>query len=163
MPISTPLPKTPYAPTTTSIDLVPPSLDDAFYFRALEKEGIHLNGPQIEAVRHGQGPLLTLAGAGCGKTTVLAARTGYLIAVRGIPASQILLVTFTSKAASEIKSRIARIPGITSSTARAVQARTFHSFGLALLRQAGQHEQILSDYATRHRSEERRVGKECPV
>lgn len=125
-------------------------MDDAFYFRALEEEGILLNGPQIDAVRHGQGPLLTLAGAGCGKTTVLAARTGYLIAVRGIPASQILLVTFTSKAASEIKGRIARIPCITSSAARTVQARTFHSFGLALLRQAGQHEQILSDYTTRH-------------
>lgn len=125
-------------------------MEDAFYFRALEKEGILLNGPQIDAVRHGQGPLLTLAGAGCGKTTVLAARTGYLIAVRGIPASQILLVTFTSKAASEIKGRIARIPCITSSEARTVQARTFHSFGLALLRQAGQHEQILSDYTTRH-------------
>lgn len=125
-------------------------MEDAFYFRALEEEGILLNGPQIEAVRHGEGPLLTLAGAGCGKTTVLSARTGYLIAVRGIPASQILLVTFTSKAASEIKGRIARIPCIKPSDARTIQARTFHSFGLALLRQAGQHEQILSDYTTRH-------------
>lgn len=146
----TPLPQTHSAPTTTSKELVHPTVDDAFYFRALENEGIHLNGPQIQAVRHGQGPLLTLAGAGCGKTTVLAARTGYLIAVRGVPASQILLVTFTSKAASEIKERIARIPSITSNAARAVQARTFHSFGLALLRQFGQQEQILSDYSTRH-------------
>ncbi|OAB45425.1 ATP-dependent helicase [Paenibacillus glacialis] len=150
VPLSTPLPQTASAPTTTSKELVHPSIDDSFYFRALEKEGIHLNGPQIQAVRHGSGPLLTLAGAGCGKTTVLAARTGYLIAVREIPASQILLVTFTSKAASEIKERIARIPCITTRAARAVQARTFHSFGLALLRQSGQHEQILSDYATRH-------------
>ena len=125
-------------------------MEDAFYFRALEQEGIHLNGPQIEAVRHGQGPLLTLAGAGCGKTTVLAARTGYLIAVRGVPASQILLVTFTSKAASEIKERIANIPCISPVAARSVQARTFHSFGLSLLRQSGQQEQILSDFSTKH-------------
>ncbi|OAB36821.1 DNA helicase UvrD [Paenibacillus macquariensis subsp. defensor] len=150
VPLSTPLPQTASAPTTTSKDLVHSSIDDSFYFRALEKEGIHLNGPQIEAVRHGQGPLLTLAGAGCGKTTVLAARTGYLIAVRGVPASQILLVTFTSKAASEIKERISRIPSIKASAVRAVQARTFHSFGLALLRQSGHHEQILSDFTTRH-------------
>jgi DNA helicase-2/ATP-dependent DNA helicase PcrA len=150
VPISTILPQTPSAPTTTSKELVQQSSEDAFYFRALEQEGIHLNGPQIEAVRHGQGPLLTLAGAGCGKTTVLAARTGYLIAVRRVPASQILLVTFTSKAASEIKERIANIPCITPAVARSVQARTFHSFGLSLLRQSGQQEQILSDFSTRH-------------
>ncbi|AOZ92444.1 ATP-dependent helicase [Paenibacillus crassostreae] len=150
VPITTPLPQTPSAPTTTSKELVQPAVEDAFYFRALEEEGILLNGPQIDAVRHGHGPLLTLAGAGCGKTTVLAARTGYLIAVRGVPASQILLVTFTSKAAAEIKARIANIPCITPLAARSVQARTFHSFGLAVLRQSGQREQILSDFSTRH-------------
>ncbi|MHA0857100.1 ATP-dependent helicase [Paenibacillus sp. CMAA1364] len=150
VPISTPLPKTLYAPTTTSVDLVLEPMKDAFYFRNLEQQGIYLNGPQIEAVRHGQGPLLTLAGAGCGKTTVLAARTGYLIAVLGVPASQILLVTFTSKAAAEIKGRIANISCISSAAARSVQARTFHSFGLSLLRQSGQQEQILSDFSTRH-------------
>ncbi|WP_438347812.1 ATP-dependent helicase [Paenibacillus sp. FA6] len=150
VPISTPLPQTLSAPTTTSKELVLQPMEDAFYFRALEQEGILLNGPQIDAVRHGQGPLLTLAGAGCGKTTVLSARTGYLIAVRGVPASQILLVTFTSKAASEIKERIANIPCISTAAARSVQARTFHSFGLSLLRQSGQQEQILSDFSTRH-------------
>ncbi|WP_052676067.1 ATP-dependent helicase [Paenibacillus sp. IHBB 10380] len=150
VPLDTPFPQAPDAPAATSVDLIDHHMDDAFYFRALEQEGIFLNGPQIDAVRHGEGPLLTLAGAGCGKTTVLAARTGYLIQVRGIPASQILLVTFTSKAAAEIKERIARLPGISARIAQAVQARTFHSFGLALLRQSGQQEQILGDFSTRH-------------
>ncbi|MFU1796364.1 ATP-dependent helicase [Paenibacillus azoreducens] len=138
------------APALTSRDLVKDHEPDAFFFRELERSGILLNAPQIKAVRHGEGPMLILAGAGCGKTTVLAARTAYLLAVRGVPASNILLVTFTSKAASEIKERIARMPGVHPAAARAVEARTFHSFALLLLRRSGCKEQILGDTGARH-------------
>ncbi|MDR0269220.1 ATP-dependent helicase [Paenibacillus sp.] len=138
------------APALTSRDLIKDHEPDAFFFRELERSGILLNAPQIKAVRHGEGPLLILAGAGCGKTTVLAARTAYLLAVRGVPASSILLVTFTSKAAREIKERIARMPGVSPASARAVEARTFHSFALLLLRKSGCKEQILGDSGAQH-------------
>ncbi|GAF09520.1 ATP-dependent helicase [Paenibacillus pini] len=138
------------APAWTSRERVTDVMDDAFFFRALEENGILLNAEQIEAVRHHEGPLLIVAGAGSGKTTVLAARTAYLIAVLGIPATRILLVTFTSKAAQEIKERIAKIPGIPAGAARSVEARTFHSFGLMLLRKSGFTQRILGDFAPRH-------------
>ncbi|MCM3784761.1 UvrD-helicase domain-containing protein [Neobacillus mesonae] len=143
-------PKAKPAPEQTSLELVSDHEEDAYFFRSLEKAGIILNGPQIKAVRHGRGPLLTLAGAGCGKTTVLTARTGYLIQVANVPAGSILLVTFTSKAAGEMKSRIASIPGVRSAAARAVQARTFHSFALMLLRHYGMTEDIFGDTKAQH-------------
>lgn len=143
-------PKASDAPGLTSRDLVKEQAPDAFFFRELERHGILLNAPQIKAVRHGEGPMLILAGAGCGKTTVLAARTAYLIAVRGVPASSILLVTFTSKAAHEIKERIARMPGVNPAAARSVEARTFHSFALMLLRRSGCKEQIMGEFNAQH-------------
>lgn len=150
VPASARLPKAKDAPDQTSIELVRDTDQDAEYFRSLEEAGILLNGPQIKAVRHGEGPLLTLAGAGCGKTTVLAARAGYLIHERNVPAGSILLVTFTSKAAAEMKSRIASLPGIRPATARAVQARTFHSFALMLLRHYGVTEDIFGEMRAQH-------------
>lgn len=59
------------AKTETSKDLMPNTDRDAFFFRSLEKQGIYLHEQQIHAVRHFKGPLLTLAGAGLGKTSVL--------------------------------------------------------------------------------------------
>ncbi|MWV45722.1 AAA family ATPase [Paenibacillus sp. HJL G12] len=150
VPTSAKPPKASDAPSLTSRDLVKDHARDAFFFRELEHHGILLNAPQIKAVRHGEGPMLILAGAGCGKTTVLAARTAYLIAVRRIPASHILLVTFTSKAAKEIKERIGRMPGVTPADARAVEARTFHSFALMLLRRSGCKEQIMGEFNAQH-------------
>lgn len=139
------------APRDTSITLISDKEDDASFFRALESQGILLNAPQIEAVRHGTGPLLALAGAGCGKTTVLTARAGYLLSVRNIDPRQILLVTFTTKAAAEMKSRIAALPGISAAKARAVEARTFHSFGLLMLRRYGNlKEEIFGDARAQH-------------
>ncbi|UPK47108.1 UvrD-helicase domain-containing protein [Paenibacillus pabuli] len=144
------LPQSPSAPLETSRQLVASDERDAPYFRSLEEVGIRLNGPQISAVRHGKGPLLTLAGAGCGKTTVLAARAGYLMEVRGAHAGSILLVTFTNKAATEMKERIASLPGIRPASARAVQARTFHSFALTLLRHYGVQEEIFGESRAQH-------------
>ncbi|WP_339323263.1 ATP-dependent helicase [Paenibacillus sp. FSL W8-0194] len=150
VPASAAPPQAKTAPTLTSRELVKNDEPDAFFFRELENSGILLNAPQIKAVRHGEGPMLILAGAGCGKTTVLAARTAYLLAVRRVPASGILLVTFTSKAAREIKERIARMPGVGPAAAHAVEARTFHSFALLMLRRNGYKEQILGEFGAQH-------------
>lgn len=90
-----------------------------------------LNTEQCDAVAHSQGPMLILAGAGSGKTTVLVSRTGRLIS-EGIVASDALAVlTFTNKAARELKSRVAARLGPKGED---VWAGTFHSFGLQILR-----------------------------
>lgn len=91
-----------------------------------------LNPEQQKAVLHNEGPLLILAGAGSGKTTVLVARTGRLIDEGLAPANQICVLTFTNKAARELKERVAHKVG---DIAKGLWAGTFHSFGLRLLRE----------------------------
>ncbi|WP_082083737.1 ATP-dependent helicase [Paenibacillus beijingensis] len=137
------IPLAPLADGRGSAELVPDSAEDSGYFRALEQRGLFLNRAQIEAVRHGDGPLLTLAGAGSGKTSVLVSRAGYLIRVRGADPRSILLVTFSVKAAAEMKARISYLPGITAGQAAGVTARTFHSFFLQLLRSRGFRHEVI--------------------
>lgn len=91
----------------------------------------NLNKEQKEAVLYNDGPLLILAGAGSGKTKVLTTKVAYLIEEKNISPYEILAITFTNKAAKEMKDRLSLLIGDIS---RNIQVSTFHSFGLRLLR-----------------------------
>ncbi|MBP2113978.1 UvrD-helicase domain-containing protein [Paenibacillus silagei] len=144
------IPQAKVASARTSRETVQPGDSDAAYFRRLEAGGILLNPPQISAVRHHLGPLLTLAGAGSGKTSVLICRAGYLLSVRGIAPGRLLLLTFSSKAAAEMRERIALLPGVNEGDAARLQARTFHSFFLYFLRRQGLRQDIFSETRRQH-------------
>jgi DNA helicase-2/ATP-dependent DNA helicase PcrA len=105
-----------------------PSTDDALVAR--------LNPAQRDAVLHFEGPLLVLAGAGSGKTRVLTTRIARLIEEHGIDPRRILAVTFTNKAAGEMRERVARALG---ETPEGMWVGTFHSIGARLLRREAAH------------------------
>ncbi len=90
-----------------------------------------LNPNQRDAVMHDTGPLLVVAGAGSGKTRVLTNRIGYLIAVRHVSPFEILAITFTNKAADEMRQRVAKLVG---PVAEKMWVSTFHSACVRILR-----------------------------
>ncbi len=90
-----------------------------------------LNERQKEAVKITEGPLLVLAGAGSGKTKVLTTKVAYLILEKNISPKHILAITFTNKAAKEMKERILNMVGMIGYE---IQISTFHSFGLSILK-----------------------------
>src|SRR5687767_3755475 len=90
-----------------------------------------LNPQQQQAVKHQQGPLLVVAGAGTGKTQVITYRIAYLLEKGKIKPQQILAVTFTDKAAREMESRVSELLGIYTFD---VNITTFNAFGHELLR-----------------------------
>ena len=91
-----------------------------------------LNDKQKQAVLYNDGPLLIIAGAGAGKTKTLTTKIAYLIEEQDVYPSNILAITFTNKAAKEMKDRLYYLIGNLSKT---LQVSTFHSFGLRLLRE----------------------------
>jgi DNA helicase II / ATP-dependent DNA helicase PcrA len=91
-----------------------------------------LNPPQRQAVLHEGSPLLIVAGAGSGKTAVLTRRIAYLLAARGVGPGQILAITFTNKAAAEMRERVAKLIG--ARTGLSMWVSTFHSMCVRILR-----------------------------
>ena len=93
-----------------------------------------LNTQQLEAVTHGDGPQLVLAGAGSGKTRVITYRIAWLVQERGVDPGEITAVTFTNKAAGEMRERIESLVAIHPLTSF---VGTFHRLSLDLLRRYG--------------------------
>jgi DNA helicase-2/ATP-dependent DNA helicase PcrA len=117
-----------------------------------------LNEQQLEAVQHVEGPLLVFAGAGSGKTRVLTYRAAYLIGELGVSPDQILAVTFTNKAANEMRQRIERLVG---PLARAMWMGTFHSICARILRRDGDRIGLDKHLDIFDESDQSTLMKEC--
>ncbi len=116
-----------------------------------------LNDAQYEAVTTVDGPLLVLAGAGSGKTRVITYRVYHLIEDLGVPPVRILGVTFTNKAAGEMKERIVNLVG---DDARFVNLMTFHSLGSKILRETAHLIGIDNNFTIFDQDDQKNVVKE---
>jgi DNA helicase-2/ATP-dependent DNA helicase PcrA len=117
-----------------------------------------LNEPQREAVRAGDGPLLVLAGAGSGKTRVLTHRIAYLLATDRARPGEILAITFTNKAAREMRDRVEALVG---RSARAMWVTTFHSACARMLRADAERLGYSRGFTIYDESDSLRMLKRC--
>jgi DNA helicase-2/ATP-dependent DNA helicase PcrA len=117
-----------------------------------------LNAPQREAVMAGDGPLLILAGAGSGKTRVLTHRIAYLIHTGRARAGEILAITFTNKAATEMRERVGLLLGHST---RAMWVMTFHSACARMLRSEAPRLGYTRTFTIYDQSDSRRLIKRC--
>ena len=117
-----------------------------------------LNEPQREAVRHGDGPLLVLAGAGSGKTRVLTHRIAYLLATEQARPGEILAITFTNKAATEMRERVESLVGRAT---RAMWVTTFHSACARMLRADAERLGYSRGFTIYDESDSLRMLKRC--
>jgi len=118
-----------------------------------------LNPPQKEAVQHGNGPLLIFAGAGTGKTRALTYRIAYLIREHNVDPRNILAVTFTNKAAREMKERIEKLVG--SHAFGQMWVGTFHSTCARMLREKGDRIGLDRDFTIYDEDDQVKVIREC--
>ncbi|HEX5307788.1 MAG TPA: UvrD-helicase domain-containing protein [Solirubrobacteraceae bacterium] len=117
-----------------------------------------LNEPQREAVTHGEGPLLILAGAGSGKTRVLTHRIAFLIFTGQTHPSEILAITFTNKAAQEMRHRV---EGLIGANTRGMWLMTFHAACARILRAQGERLGYTSRFTIYDQADSRRMIKRC--
>jgi DNA helicase II / ATP-dependent DNA helicase PcrA len=117
-----------------------------------------LNDPQRDAVTYGEGPLLILAGAGSGKTRVLTHRIAYLVATGAVQASEILAITFTNKAAAEMRERAELLVG---RRVRAMWVMTFHSACARMLRAHADKLGYTRQFTIYDQADSRRLIKRC--
>jgi ATP-dependent DNA helicase UvrD/PcrA len=117
-----------------------------------------LNEPQREAVTYGEGPLLILAGAGSGKTRVLTHRIAYLVGTGRARAGEILAITFTNKAAQEMRERVELLLG---SRVRAMWVMTFHSACARMLRADAERLGYTRQFTIYDQADSRRMVKRC--
>src|SRR5437867_6821046 len=121
-----------------------------------------LNPQQREAVTHGRGPLLVLAGAGSGKTRVITYRIAWLIGEEGVHPANILAVTFTNKAANEMLSRVERlVPNIGVRPLQKPWIGTFHSTSLRMLRRHADRLGFTKSFAVYDTADQLTLVKRC--
>lgn len=127
--------------------------------QSLQQEQLfaHLNPAQRKAVLATEGRVLILAGAGSGKTSVLAYRTAHILRHLNVPSEAILGLTFTNKAAQEMRERVAKI--VSSRVARAVTLSTFHSFCMQVLRKEIHHLGYTANFTLYDEKDVRRLGQ----
>jgi len=117
-----------------------------------------LNPPQCAAVQHTDGPLLILAGAGSGKTRVITYRIAHLMQAHGVPAQQILAVTFTNKAAGEMRQRVQDLLGATGMPA---WISTFHAACVRILRREAEAARLSPQFVIYDTADQLTLLRQC--
>jgi DNA helicase-2/ATP-dependent DNA helicase PcrA len=134
----------------------------ANFLRTMSLSLEKLNNRQKDAVLHGNGPLLILAGAGSGKTSTMAYRIAHLVSVRNVPPTAVLGLSFTNKAATELKERVTKLIKSVSGprSARGLTVTTFHSLCVRMIRAYGQHLGFQPNFTIIDRNDQKDILKQ---